>query len=413
MQLIREARGAFATAALVLLAGIARAQPPPEHAPPEPAPVVPGVAETTAPATSDTDVRASSEAGAYGDTDHVYVITPTVAGTVSRPTAGWSVGGRYLVDVVSAASVDIVSAASRRWTEVRHAGTLDGTYKPGAFGVGANAAVSSEPDYLSVTGGASIEQDIFDKHVTLLLGYSHGHDVAGRTGTPFSVFSRIMDRDALKLGSTFIVNRATVLSLVFDGIVESGDSSKPYRYVPMFAPGTDVPKGASVDQVTRLRVSYRPLEQLPLSRDRFAASARLAHRFDRTTIRAEERLYADTWALFASTTDLRILVDPTQRLELGPHLRLHAQKAVNFWQRAYVVGPGLDFPQLRTGDRELGPLVGLTLGGSLRVGVGPSERPSKWLLGLDLNLMTTQYLDDIYLTHRESGIVALSLQAEF
>jgi hypothetical protein len=399
MQLKARALATAGALAVAALASPARA----EEAPPETSQVI---------ESSSIDVRASSEVAAYADTDHVYVVTPTIAGTIAQPTAGWTLDGRYLVDVVSAASVDIVSTASRRWEEVRHAGTVDFAYKPGSFGLAVNADVSSEPDYLSVTGGGSIQKDVLDKQATLLFGWSHGHDVAGRGGTPFSVFSRVIDRDGFKTGATLVVNRSTIASIVADAIVERGDTSKPYRYVPMFAPGTDVPKGASPDLVSKLRLSYRPLEQLPTSRDRFALSGRIAHRFDQTTFRADERLYADTWALLASTTDVRLVTDFSRRVQLGPHLRFHAQNAVVFWQRAYVVQPGLDFPALRTGDRELGPLWGLTAGGALRLGLGPDERPQKWLFGMDLNLMTTRYLDDIYLTHRESGIIALSLEVE-
>src|SRR6478752_6611925 len=76
-------------------------------------------------AESDTTVvKASTEVSAYQDSDHVGVLTPTIAGSVESPTGGWSAHGRYLVDAVSAASVDIVSTASRRWKEIRHAGTL-------------------------------------------------------------------------------------------------------------------------------------------------------------------------------------------------------------------------------------------------------------------------------------------------
>src|SRR5271154_5302810 len=76
------------------------------------------------------EVRASSEVAGYSDTDHVAVVTPSVAGHVGNPAAGWSVDGSYLVDVISAASVDIVSTASRRWTEVRQAGHARAAYKP-------------------------------------------------------------------------------------------------------------------------------------------------------------------------------------------------------------------------------------------------------------------------------------------
>ncbi|HLK36468.1 MAG TPA: hypothetical protein VKU41_06915, partial [Polyangiaceae bacterium] len=108
--------------------------------------------------------RASLEFAGYNDSDHVSVLTPSVALGIEN-VSGASLHANYLVDVVSAASVDIVSTASRRWEEVRHVGSLDAAYKPGTFGVAANAGVSSEPDYLSWVAGGSITQDFFAKNL--------------------------------------------------------------------------------------------------------------------------------------------------------------------------------------------------------------------------------------------------------
>jgi hypothetical protein len=72
--------------------------------------------------------------------------------------------------------------------------------------------------------------------------------------------------------------------------------------------------------------------------------------------------------------------------------------------------PGFDFPALRTGDRELGPLVNLTLGGRVRWRVGPAQAPDRWVVGFDLNVTSTRYLDDLYVTQRVSSIGALSLE---
>jgi len=359
------------------------------------------------------DVRAALDVAGYADSDHVFILTPSISGSVGSPTAGWSVNGSYLVDVVSAASVDIVSTASRRWTEVRHVGALGGTYKPGNFGVSVNGSVSSEPDYLSLSGGGAMTWDFADKNATLFLGFNHGHDIAGRTGTPFSVFSRTLDIESFKAGLTLILDKRTIASFVGDVVVQTGDPSKPYRYIPLFAPGTAVPAGASVDLVTSLRTSARPLEQLPLSRDRFAASFRLAHRFGfRSTLRLDERLYDDSWSLKATSTDLRYLVDVSQRVELGPHLRFHAQSGVNFWQRAYTLGPGFNYPALRTGDRELGPLLGITAGGRVRWSVGPAAHRAAWVLGFELNATETHYLDALYITNRLSTVGVFSIESE-
>jgi hypothetical protein len=356
--------------------------------------------------------RAALDVAAYADSDHVYVLTPSIAGSIEKPTAGWRVGGQYLVDAVSAASVDIVATASRRWHELRHAGSLEAAYKPGAFGVAANAAVSSEPDYLALSAGATATQDLFDQNLTLLFGFTHDHDVAGRSGTPFAVFARPLDRENVKLGGTLVLDPATLATFGIDTSYEHGDPSKPYRYIPLFEPGVSVPRGASTDTVNTLRVSARPLEQLPLARTRSALSGGILHRLDASTLRIVERLYADTWALFATTTDARWLFDWGEHLELGPHLRLHAQTGVNFWQRAYRVGPAFDVPSLRTGDRELGPLLAATLGLTLRLRLGPRGERDRWRLGLDVNVTETRYLNALYLERRLSAYTALSLEAQ-
>ncbi len=390
----------------------AEATPAPDPALP-PGDPVPTQDFPAPPAEHAIDVRASSELAMYADTDHVFVVSPTIAANVAKPTAGWSFGGRYLVDVVSAASVDIVSTASRRWEEIRQVGAVDVAYKPGNFGVAANANVSSEPDYLSLTAGGAVTQDLLQKNLTLLLGYNHGHDVGGRTGTPFSIFSRKLDRDGIKAGLTAVLDRATILSVVTDFGFEYGDPSKPYRYIPLFAPGTSVARGASIDTVTAIRLSARPLEQLPLTRDRYSIAGRLAHRFGSSTLRVDERGYIDTWGLKASTTDARLIFDVGRRIEVGPHVRMHMQTGVDFWQRAYIMKPNFDIPALRTGDRELGPLVGLTGGGSLQIGMGPAGNPRSSILGFDLNVASTQYLDDLYVKSRLSTLGAVTLEVGF
>jgi hypothetical protein len=85
---------------------------------------------------------------------------------------------------------------------------------------------------------------------------------------------------------------------------------------------------------------------------------------------------------------------------------------VVFWQRAYVLRPGFDYPALRTGDRELGPLLGLTLGMTARFGVGPRANPNAWRIGVDVSATDTHYFDDLYIRRRLSALSVLSLEAE-
>jgi hypothetical protein len=367
--------------------------------------------------------RAGLEFAGYNDNDHVSVVTPSITAGIEN-VSGASLNASYLVDIVSAASADIVSTASRRWEEVRQAGTISGQYKPHDFGVGIGGSVSSEPDYLSYGFYAMVVKDFAEKNWTANFGYGFSHDTAGRCGTgdgctPFSVFGRDLQRGSFNAGVSWVVDRATLASMSMDLILENGDQSKPYRYIPMFAPDVAqlVPKGASIDAVNSHRLSERPLEQLPLERHRLALSWRYAHRFEDSTVRLEERFYDDDWGLIASTTDARWIFDIGKRLALWPHARFHAQTAVSFWQLAYVSnqgnGTGWDLPLYRTGDRELGPLWTAEGGGGLRWYLGTDKDPRTLQLGASIDGMYTAFTDDLYLTSRTGIIAALTLEAEW
>lgn len=347
------------------------------------------------------------ETAGYADSDHVSVVSPSVSGAIESPTRGLKMGGSYLVDVVSAASVDIVSTASKRWREVRHAGTLDVRYKPHDIGFTANGYASVEPDYRSLGAGGALVYDFHDRLHTFTLGYAFAEDVSGRSGTPFSVFANVIDKHTLSPGLTLTVDRATVLSLTVDAMFERGDSSKPYRYVPFFDSESAVPAGASVDLVNKLRRPERALEHLPESRDRFALSARLLHRWNDVTLRLNERLYADDWGMVASTTDARLPIDVGDRLRVYPHARLHVQQGVSFWKRAYTVGDDNVWPKYWAGDRELGPLRTYTLGGGAQLALG------RYVLTAQVDGMLTQFLDALYLLRRAGVLATIGIEAVF
>jgi len=364
-------------------------------------------------------VRSNLETSVYVDTDNVTVVTPTISGSVESPLSGWSVGGRYLVDVVTAASADIVATATPRWREVRHVIAGTAGYKPGDLGGALQASASIEPDYLSLALGATGAWELHHDSVTLLFGYTYAGDTAGRTTTPFEVFSRPLARHALHAGTSWIAGRATIVTAVVDALFERGDQSKPYRYVPMFEPGAgdDLPAGASVDLVNRLRAHERPLEQLPLSRERFALTGRLAHRFSTSTLRFEERVYVDTWGLMASTSDALYIFDLDRRLSLAPHVRAHLQTGVDFWRRAYELARDAQDrvvpPDLRTGDRELGPLRAFTGGLGLHCDLSRTAGARRWVLSLQADGVLTEYLDALYVARRNALFTAVSLDATF
>lgn len=315
MQLTVKSSLVIGGVSLIGLIGTARAESSwAEAVPRSPPPLVPpstppgaGAPEPPPPATHvfPLNVRVGTDFAGYADSDHVFVVTPSLAGHVENPTAGWSVDGSYRVDVVSAASVDIVSTASRNYTEVRQAGTLAADYRPNTWGGAVNGSVSSEPDYLSWSAGRKRDEGRARKERDAPFGLQshlrhrrpYGDPLlgllaeAGRRGPERGAHARA------RAGHDWVVRGRRGL--------RGRQSVEACRYVPLFAPGTTVPNVASVALVTSLRVAARPLEQLPLSRQRYAGSLRVAHRFAKakSTLRLDERLYDDSWALKASSTD--------------------------------------------------------------------------------------------------------------
>jgi hypothetical protein len=362
-----------------------------------------------------TAVRVSLEASGYHDTDHVDVATPTVAVGLSDPVGGWSMEANYLVDAVSAASVDIVSSATPHWTERRHVGAGSFRYKPHDVGIELGGGVSREPDYLALAAGGALTWDMFEKNLTGMVGLSWGDESAGKTHTCFCSVDHHFTKIGPRAGFTLVVDPTTVLDVVGEVSIERGDQSKPYRYVPIFLPAMAAHIGPGTSAaVVNDSLQVRTAETLPLARNRYALTGRLSRRFTSSTLRLEERLYSDDWGLDASTTDLRHIFDLSRSVFVWPHLRVHVQSPVAFWQRTYVSErvPGSQASEplrILTGDRELGPLRTFTAGGGLRWRFAGDQ--STWSVTVHGDVVYTRYLDALYISERMAFFGAIGLEA--
>jgi hypothetical protein len=360
---------------------------------------------------------AGFEFSAYHDSDHADAMTPTLSFSVESPTSGWGAGGAFLVDVVSTASTDIVATASPPVQEKRYAPSLGGHKKFGSWDVGLHTAASIEPDYLATGGGGSLSIELAQKTITPSLGYDFGYDIQGRSGTPYSTFSEPLVRHALDAGLGIVIDKATFLALSGTGVVELGDSSKPYRYIPMFSPeiAPTIKRGTSIQSINRVRLPERVLEQTPTDRERWALAGRIAHRFASSTIRFEERLYIDNWGLKASTTDAIFFYDVSPTMRLWPHIRVNAQTGVDFWKVAYTstydsAKNTLTVPALRSGDRELGPLITGTVGLGGRFALGEDRT---WSITAAGEFVYTRFLDHLFIQERFGYFGKTVLEVDF
>ncbi len=366
-------------------------------------------------AASDFSVSISTEFSAYHDDMAVDVISPHVGFQLEHVTAGWGVGASFLVDVVTAASTDIVATASPRWQEVRWVPAVNGHVKVSDWDFALNGNLSHEPDYLATGVGANVSVELAQKTITPSAGYEFSYDISGKGDTPFSVFSTIIKRHAVNLGLGVVLTKATFGSLAYTMVFENGDASKPYRHIPLFSPAVapGVEPGLVIDAVNFFREPERPLEQLPTNRKRFALAGAIAHRFSDATLRVNQRFYFDTWGTKATTTDGRFMYDVLKEFRIWPHLRFHAQTGADFYELAYTVtrlpDGSIAIPSLRTGDRELGPIIAGTAGGGARLELGDQRQFGITLSG---DFVYTRFLNHLFVKQRLGYFGAIGFDME-
>lgn len=363
-------------------------------------------------------VHLGLDVSGYADTTAVRVITPAVQASVTSPTAGWNVGGSYLLDVLSAASPDLVASASRRFHDERHSGSIFGGYKPGRFGGQLFANYSRERDYISRAVGLTLSGDFMEKQLTPSIGFTRVQDTIGRTGTDYDVFGKPFATNEFSAALTSVLSPTSLLVTGVTVGLENGDQSKPYRYVPIFEPGVNVPNGASPDEVNAARLPAKPLEQLPTDRQRYSLAARYIVRIKNSrTLRLEERVYYDSWQVIASTTDARYLIDLTPRVRVWPHLHFHAQKGAKFYNRVYGANLNSDgsafIPRFRTTDRELAPMFGITGGGGMRYAV--TDPSSTFQMGFftTVDALYNYYVNALYIQNRLAVYGTVGVEVDF
>jgi hypothetical protein len=242
-------------------------------------------------------IRVAGDLSGYSDTNSVAVYTPGLNASLVSPTAGWNIGGNFLVDAVSAASPDLVSAASPPFEEYRYAGGLTGGYKPGLYGGQASVSFSSSPDYVSYTAGGRLTADFNDKLITPTVGYAYSRDEIGRGPNnylhDFNPLKGLLHTHEFEGGVTFVMSPTMVLLVGGTWQLERGDQSQPYRYIPMFDPDVVaalLPQRAAGGMEKPHPRPQRPQQQHPTEGGRWGGRGRRHKMIYNTTQTPEERV---------------------------------------------------------------------------------------------------------------------------
>src|SRR5262249_36163959 len=134
-----------------------------------------------------------------------------------------------LVDAVSSASVDVVSAATPHFSENRvELGTNVAAHALG-FDETIGYTHSQENDWQSHAVELGLARDIANKNAKLSIGYGFTRNRVGRAGDP--TFERRLDVQGAQLGIAQVIDRSTLATLAYTLSYASGYQGSPYRYI--------------------------------------------------------------------------------------------------------------------------------------------------------------------------------------
>ncbi|MGZ3425832.1 MAG: DUF3570 domain-containing protein [Polyangia bacterium] len=270
----------------------------------------------------------------YTDSDHTTVVSPLAA--LSRDAwKGGTLSASYVADVVSSASIDVVSNATARMNDFRSEITAGLVQKLRNTTLTGSYVYSIENDYQSHNVELGFAQDLFEKNSTLAFGATLSANDVYRTGD--QSFHRKLTVAGLSASWTQVLNRATIAQLSYSFSYGSGYWASPYRFVRI-----ETPDLAAIE--------FKVPETEPNERFRHAAVIGLnRHVGSDSSLQGDYRFYADNWGILSHTIQLRYFVtwkDVTLRLRE----RFYYQSGASFFRPHYTAATLQPFV---TADREL------------------------------------------------------------
>jgi hypothetical protein len=262
-----------------------------------------------------------------------------------------SLTGTYYVDMVSNASIDVVTTASPYSENRQEYGLgLDYVYRDAL--VTLSGTHSREPDYTADSVSADVSQEVFGGMTTVSMGYTRGWDKVGKHNTP--TFSATADHWQYRLGVTQILTPRWLASLTLEAIADQGS---PYRAVRVF--GAFIP------------------ERVPATRSSRAVTLRVAGDIgSRGAVRAQYRYFWDTWDIRAHTAELGYGRYLGQRWLLDASFRYYKQDRALFYSDNF--GANL---QYMSRNRQLGTFD--SLGPGIKASYTVYSVPSRYEVKLN------------------------------
>lgn len=312
----------------------------------------------TTPRRTSANVRVSG----YADDDSTLVLRPRASARVLE--GEWLVGGAYMADVISSASIDVITRASRPIEEARH--QLDAHV--------AWAAPTGGP-LLELSAGYSfaIEPD-FDTHA-LTLGATGDLDEprlwqgAAALSLSTNGIGTVADPNfdqrnyslSLALSLSRVLDRRAILRASLEGGVIGGYQSSPYRTVRLGDWSASRYTGTDPSALTYVFTGVTGIarEAHPELRVRSRATVELLGDLgENVALLGRVGGYADDWAIFALDVAAEARWEPSAALLFRLGARVYGQSAAWFWRQRY--NDPMETNGIVTDDKELGEMRSYT-----------------------------------------------------
>jgi len=228
-----------------------------------------------------------------------------------------SLSGSVYIDMVSNASIDVVTTASP-FRETRHEVNLgvDYVYRDALITLGTSQ--SREPDYKAGSVSMDISQEVFGGMTTVALGYTRGADDVGKKSLGFFDKARHWQ---YRLGVTQILTPRWLMSANVEAVSDDGYLANPYRAARVF--------GAWVHENDPRTRSSRAVK--------LRAIGDIGQAEDHRSVRVEYRYFWDNWNIKAHTLEFgttrhfgsKYLADAFVRLYSQSHALFYSDNATS------------------------------------------------------------------------------------
>jgi hypothetical protein len=247
----------------------------------------------------------------------------------------YSVSANYYMDMVSSASIDVMTTASP-YTEERTQGGLAFDLLQGKTQYSVSYTLSDESDYTANTASFDLSQDIFGDLMTVTFGFSQGWDEVRKNGD--DAFEETVDRRNYRFGLQLIVTPRLMTGLNYEAITDEGFLNNPYRSVRY------------LDETSARGFSFQP-ELYPHTRTSNAVAINARYFLPyRASVHGEYRYFTDTWGIDANTVSIGYTHPWGKRWIFEAGYRWYDQSAADFYSDLF---PRADAQNFLARDKEL------------------------------------------------------------